>query len=148
MPHEKLFTLTNDYIINMDYTTKNQVTEGIRIIVRSMFIPEQSNIAGKAFVFAYRITIRNESDATVQLLQRHWDIVDGYGAERTVDGEGVVGVQPVLPPNHQHTYVSGCVFPTPIGTMEGYYTMERLDDGTLFEVKIPKFLMEAPFLYN
>jgi len=132
----------------MDYTSKTQITEGIRISVRSMFIPEQSNIAGKAFVFAYRITIRNESDTTVQLLRRHWDIIDGYGEMRVVEGEGVVGLQPVIPPNHQHSYVSGCVFPTPIGTMSGIYTMERLDDGTLIEIPIAQFLMEAPFLYN
>lgn len=127
------------------------VTEGIRISVQTVFVQEQSSVLTESFVFAYRITIANESGQTVQLLRRHWDILDGCGTYRCVAGEGVVGQQPVLAPGHEHTYTSGSVFKTTFGQMAGYYTFRRLDSGTEgeeFRVRIPAFLLQVPFTLN
>lgn len=77
----------------MDHTANTLVTNGVRITVRSAFVPEQSTFLTRNFVFAYRILITNESASVVQLRRRHWDIIDGYGERRTVQGEGVVGRQ-------------------------------------------------------
>ena len=129
-------------------TSRSLVTEGVRISVRSIFVPEQSSLKHGNFVFAYRITIRNESNYTLQLLSRHWDILDGLGDRRVVEGDGVVGLQPVIEPNNEHTYMSGSVFPTPVGVMQGHYNMVRVSDGTPFQVDIPQFLLIAPFLLN
>jgi ApaG protein len=60
-----------------------------------------------------------------------------------VDGEGVVGEQPLLRPGQSYDYVSGCPLTTPFGSMEGFYTFERAD-GSLFEVRIPFFPLSAP----
>ncbi len=123
------------------------VTHGVRISVRTAYVPEQSSQKNNTFVFAYHITIANETGHTVQLLRRRWLIQDALGERREVRGEGVVGQQPVLQPGQTHAYVSGSVLKTPIGTMDGYYTMARMD-GSEFEVKIPAFTLVASFLLN
>lgn len=124
------------------------VTQGIRISVRTIFVPEQSSAVTESYVFAYQITIRNESDRTVQLLRRKWEILDGFGGIRRVAGDGVVGQQPVLAPGEEHTYTSGSVFKTTLGQMEGYYVMVDLQTKEEFRVRIPPFIMVAPFVLN
>ncbi len=124
------------------------VTDGVRISVQTMYIPEQSSPSTYMHVFAYRISIRNESDSYVQLMRRHWDIVEALGEKRVVEGEGVVGQQPVLAPDEDYSYVSGCVIRQPIGQMSGYYVMVRLKDRFSFPVLIPAFTLVIPPLNN
>ena len=132
----------------MQFSSPSLVTEGVRITVQTLFLPEQSAAATSTYCFAYRIQIRNESEETVQLLRRHWVIFDGQGQRRVVIGDGVVGKQPVLEPGQEHAYVSGSVFATMVGKMEGHYTMRRLATGEEFRVAIPPFVLEVPFLAN
>jgi ApaG protein len=124
------------------------VTDGVRISVQILYIPEQSSPETQAYVFAYRITIRNESDCYVQLMRRRWYIVEALGEKRIVEGEGVVGQQPVLAPSEDYSYVSGCVMRQPIGQMSGFYTMVRLKDQFAFPVVIPAFALVIPPLNN
>ncbi|HEX2900910.1 MAG TPA: Co2+/Mg2+ efflux protein ApaG, partial [Bacteroidia bacterium] len=100
------------------------------------------------FVFAYRIIITNESAHTVQLLRRQWLITDALGRKRKVEGDGVVGLQPILAPGQTHEYVSGCDFKTPIGQMKGHYVMVRRDNHQEFKVRIPKFTMATHVALN
>ena len=126
----------------------NMLTEGIRVSVRSKFVPEESSARHMHFVFAYEIEISNESNDTVQLLKRTWHIIDGLGQKRKVHGDGVIGQQPVLKPGESHRYMSGCHFHTPIGRMDGFYHMIRLPKEEPFDVKIPAFSMILPGLNN
>jgi ApaG protein len=116
---------------------------GITVRVAVNFLPEQSRIDAGKWFWVYHIRIENDSDQTVQLLTRHWRITDGNGDVDFVEGDGVVGEQPVLKPGRSHDYVSGCPLPTPFGSMEGYYTF-RLEDGDLMEAAIPFFPLAAP----
>ena len=125
-----------------------QTTEGVIISVETFYQPAHSNVITNEFMFAYRITIGNQSPYTVQLLTRYWHIFDSNGSEREVTGEGVVGQQPILEPGESHTYVSGCHLRTDIGKMRGYYEMKRITDGSHFEVEIPEFALVAPFKLN
>lgn len=118
-------------------------TEGIRVEVVSIFLPEQSDISVDRYVFAYRITITNESDVTVQLLRRHWFITEADGVVREVEGEGVVGERPVLEPGESHEYTSGAVLEMPAGSMVGSYKMLR-EDGSAFDADIPQFELQMP----
>lgn len=120
-------------------------TLGIRVAVTPSFILARSDPDEGVFFFAYEIHLRNMSADTVQLLFRHWDIHDGIGEDSVVDGEGVIGQQPVLIPGESHTYQSFCVLQSPAGTMEGYYTFER-PDGSRFRVAIPRFDLQAPLI--
>jgi ApaG protein len=119
------------------------ITDGITVRVAVSFLPEQSQIAAGKWFWVYHIRLENGSDQTVQLATRHWRITDGRGMVNLVEGEGVVGEQPVLAPGQSHDYVSGCPLSTPMGSMEGHYTFVR-QSGEAFEVKIPFFPLAAP----
>ena len=117
------------------------VTQGVRVEVATRYLPEQSDAAN--YVFAYTIRISNETGETVQLRTRHWIITDAKGGLREVRGDGVVGAQPTLAPGRSFEYTSGCVLPTPRGTMHGSYNMER-SDGSDITVEIPLFVLATP----
>lgn len=120
-------------------------TQGIRVRVRPSFSLADSDPAEGMFVFAYTINMANESDTTAQLLFRHWRIHDAAGDDSTVDGEGVVGEQPVLRPGDSHEYQSYCVLRSPVGYMEGYYTFTR-GSGDEFRVEVPRFHLNGPLV--
>jgi ApaG protein len=119
------------------------MTDGITVRVAVNFLPEQSRIEAGKWFWVYHIRIENHSDRVVQLLARHWRIVDGRGAVNYVDGEGVVGEQPVLHPGQSHDYVSGCPLTTPTGSMEGHYVF-LCEDGSSVKASIPFFALTAP----
>ena len=122
------------------------ITQGVKVSVETFY---QQEFANKGeYVFAYRITIENKSEHTVQLLRRHWYIYDGIGTWREVEGEGVVGETPVIAPGHIHQYVSGCHLLAPAGKMHGSYLMMRTLDGMYIDVTIPEFHMVASFVLN
>ncbi len=123
-------------------------TNGITVSVETQYLPAHSNQREQKFIFGYHIVIENGSPYTVQLLRRHWIIQDADGRLREVEGEGVIGVQPVIAPGKSHEYASFCNLTTEIGKMRGTYLMKRGDDGSLFEVAIPEFRMTAPFKMN
>ena len=124
-------------------STSSALTEGIRVHVQSMYLPDQSSPPSDRYVFAYTITIANESTYTAQLRTRHWIITDGRGSVEEVKGDGVVGEQPRLSPGQSFQYTSGCVLTTPIGTMHGTYRFWR-DDGTYFDAQIAPFSLALP----
>ena len=99
-------------------------------------------------MLAYRITIENHNAFSVKLHSRHWFIFDGDGSYREVEGEGVVGMQPVISAGEEYQYVSGCNLHTEIGRMHGTYVMENLHTKETFEVSIPAFDMITPFKFN
>jgi len=118
-------------------------TRGVTVRVSVSFLPEQSDPAKGRWFWAYHIRIENEGQHAVQLLTRHWLIVDGRGGKHEVQGEGVVGEQPVIAPGGSFDYVSGCPLHTPTGAMEGSYRMVG-EDGATFDVTIPRFSLIAP----
>ena len=120
-----------------------ETTEGITVRVAVNFLPEQSRIEAGKWFWVYHIRIENDSQQTVQLITRHWRITDGRGMVNLVEGEGVVGEQPVLHPGQSHDYVSGCPLTTPRGSMEGHY-MFRSEDGHALRAHIPHFALVAP----
>jgi ApaG protein len=119
-----------------------RLTDGIRITVRPVFLPERSNPLRQQYVFAYFVRIENVGHRTVQLRSRRWLIHDSLGEETVVEGEGVVGEQPTLGRGQVHEYQSFCVLKSPSGYMEGEYFFLR-DDGTTFPASIPRFQLEA-----
>lgn len=121
----------------------NAVTRNIAVSVEPFYLENQSEPAENHYVWAYRVTIDNQSDDAVKLLSRYWHITDGAGRVEEVSGPGVVGDQPDLAPGDSYQYTSGCPLPTPSGIMVGSYTM-RNGKGELFEVDIPAFSLDLP----
>ena len=118
-------------------------TRGVIVRVSVSFLPEQSEPDRGRWFWAYHIRIENAGDMSVQLLTRHWIITDGRGARHSVEGEGVIGEQPLIAPGESFDYVSGCPLSTPSGAMLGSYHMMG-DDGAGFDVEIPRFALLAP----
>lgn len=123
------------------------VTEGIRVEVESVYVPERSNPKGGHYFFAYHIRISNLGSETAKLLSRRWIITDGDGEVSIVEGPGVVGEQPRLEPGTDFEYTSFCPLPTPVGSMHGTYTMVR-DDGRTFEATIAPFTLAVKTALN
>lgn len=119
------------------------ITEDVIVRAAVNFLPEQSRVEAGKWFWVYHIRIENKSDRVIQLLTRHWRITDGRGLVNLVEGDGVVGEQPVLRPGDSHDYVSGCPLSTPNGSMEGHYTFE-CEDGSSLRVAIPFFPLAAP----
>jgi len=117
-------------------------TDDITITVRPIYLDGQSDLMARKFVFGYFVRIENHRSEPVQLLRRHWFIRDANGDVKEVEGEGVVGRQPVIKPGEAHEYSSYCVLETFEGSMEGTYQMQR-PDGELFTALIPTFILRA-----
>ncbi len=111
--------------------------------VRTQYLDSQSVPENQRYVFAYHITITNRGLKPVQLLRRHWIITDSNQFVEEVEGEGVVGQQPVIQPGRSYDYTSGCILKTDCGTMRGTYQM-RAEDGTLFDAEISPFALRKP----
>lgn len=120
-------------------------TAGIRVAVEPDFSLAESDASEGTYVFSYQVDMLNRGTEPARLLFRHWRIHDSVGHDTEVDGEGVVGEQPLLLPGGSHSYASYCVLQSPVGYMEGYYTFVA-PDGDEFRVSIPRFHLEAPLL--
>ena len=125
-----------------------QITKGIKISVLTCFEGSYFKNYKIHFAFSYQITIDNQSKDSVQLTSRHWEIYDALNNKEIVDGEGVVGIKPVIKPGESHTYSSGCLLASPIGAMNGFYNMVNFTSTKNFKVIIPTFRFSAPFALN
>jgi ApaG protein len=80
-------------------------------------------------------------------MSRRWLITDSNGKQMTVEGEGVVGQQPVIAANDEYTYNSGTVIETPVGVMQGQYIMHD-SSGQEFIAEIEPFRLAIPNILN
>ena len=120
-----------------------ETTRGVTVRVSVSYLSEQSEPSRGRWFWAYHIRVENDGEQPVQLLARHWIITDGRGNRHSVEGEGVVGEQPLIAPGESYDYVSGCPLQTPSGAMQGTYRMVAAD-GERFDVAIPRFALLAP----
>ena len=122
----------------------SKVTQDIKITVVPTYLEEQSVPEENHYVWAYTIFLENNGTQTVQLLRRYWNITDARGQVQEVEGEGVIGEQPVLRPGENFRYSSGAALTTPSGIMVGHYVM--LDEkGGRFNAEIPAFSLDSPY---
>ena len=124
------------------------ITKGIQVSVETTYQPDFSNPQQHHYVFTYKVRIDNKSNHTIQLMRRRWEIFDAAETRKIVEGEGVVGQQPILEPGESHTYVSGCNLKSGIGKMRGSFTLEKLRDGQLWEIVIPEFQLISTIFQN
>ena len=123
----------------MKHTNKHFIS----VDVKSIFLEEQSDPAQNNYLWAYKVNIKNTGLKTVQLISRHWKIIDANGYQKEVIGDGVVGEQPKLGPGESFEYTSGTPLQTSSGLMLGSYFMKS-SDGIDFEVEIPAFSLDIP----
>jgi ApaG protein len=122
-------------------------TRGIRIQVRSEFLPERSSPRDSSYLFQYHVRISNTGSETAQLVARDWIITNAEGEVERIKGAGVVGEQPVLPPGGSYEYTSFCPLKTAVGSMHGSYQMVTTD-GERFDAEISPFTLAVPHALN
>ena len=125
-----------------------QVTNGIKISVETNFEGTTYQNYRMYFSFSYSITIENQSNDSVQLMSRHWDIFDSLKKREVVEGEGVIGKKPILKPKKKYTYSSFCNLVSPVGSMSGFFNMINFTTTKNFKVKIPAFQLNVPAVLN
>lgn len=121
-----------------------QETSGLMVRVLPQFLPEESAPDEGRFVWSYTIEIENRSGESVQLLSRFWRITDENGLTQEVEGEGVVGQQPVIEPGKSFRYTSAAPLAAPSGMMMGAYSMRRVQNGEAFDIAVPIFALDSP----
>jgi ApaG protein len=119
------------------------ITHGVAVTVEPEYLADRSEPTKRQFFWAYTVEIENRSASTVQLKRRHWIITDGRGVKHEVNGEGVIGEEPIIAPGESFRYTSGCPLDTPDGFMVGNYTMVG-ENGDSFRVEIPAFSLDIP----
>ncbi len=117
----------------------------IEVIVETEYQAEQSREG--EYVFVYHVCIQNKGEQAAQLLSRKWLITDADGNVIEVQGDGVIGQQPVIQPQQEHRYSSYSVLKTEVGCMQGSYQM-RGEDGVFFEADIPMFTLAVAGILN
>ena len=142
----------HDVVMNETTTTRaprtsGTTTRGIRIEVRSEFLPERSSVKDGSYLFLYHVRISNVGTETAQLLSREWIITNADGEVERVKGPGVVGEYPVLPPGGSFEYTSYCPLKTAVGSMQGSYQMVTAD-GERFDAMISPFTLAVPNALN
>jgi ApaG protein len=122
------------------------VTNNVRVEVTSQYAPNFAFAQPfqQQWLFHYTVRITNEGDERVKLLSRHWIITDATGHVEEVEGEGVVGEQPVLGPGESFQYTSRCILKTASGFMKGTYQMVGRG-GDHFDVEIAPFALHEPY---
>ena len=125
-----------------------QVTNGIKISVKTKFEGNRYQNYRMYFSFSYSITIENQSNDSVQLISRHWNIFDSLNNLEVIEGEGVVGKKPILAPKKSYTYSSYGNLTSPIGSMKGFFNMINFTTTKKFRVYIPSFQLTVPAILN
>ena len=118
-----------------------------RIKVTTNYLKEQSAPDENRYVFSYTINIKNSGNNSAKLISRQWIITDSNGNIQEVNGDGVIGQQPNINSGEEFTYTSGTIIKTPVGTMEGRYFMEDINNKR-FEALIAPFTLAVPGLIN
>ena len=136
------YDLSLDYCYN-ENMAKEKIKHNIMINVETSYLDRESLPERDRYLFSYTITITNAGVSAARLLSRYWKITGENGYEQEVEGDGVIGIHPYLPPEQIFSYKSSAMLDTPVGMMQGYYNMVD-DDGKRFKVDIPAFTLAVP----
>ena len=126
----------------------SKTTSQIQVTVHTEYDVKNSFPLDFRHTFRYYIIIENKGQEKVQLLRRRWQIFDvGFG-QSFVEGEGVIGLQPIIEPGQVFKYFSNVVLQSGIGNMTGQYLFVNINSNETFEVEIPKFSLFSEILNN
>ncbi|MEM6682337.1 MAG: Co2+/Mg2+ efflux protein ApaG [Pseudomonadota bacterium] len=135
------FTETSrDEETSFDY---QQTTDGVTISAQPVFMDDESDPDEHQYLWAYTIRIDNDRGEDIELLTRHWRIIDGRGQSEHVSGDGVVGERPIIRPGESFEYTSCCPLKTASGLMDGSY--EFATEGGLERIPVPRFSLDSPY---
>lgn len=125
--------------------TKN--TEDLKITVQPFYVNDKSDPSKDFYFYAYRVVIHNNGHEPMQLMKRQWVIKDGLGKIENVQGDGVIGKQPIIEPGDFFTYTSFSILRTSTGNMRGRYQFKDVS-GHLLWADIPLFFLRRPETFH
>lgn len=125
-------------------TIFEKTTKDIQVLVEPRYEAERSRPDRSLFVFSYHVVIKNNGEVPIQVYKRSWVITDAFSNIECIEGEGVVGEQPVIAPGGSFSYTSHCPLKTNFGSMKGHYSAIT-DAGKNLKIDIPEFILAYPF---
>lgn len=117
---------------------------GLRVTIDKLVyrrLPESSGDRPHSFI--YFLSIHNDSDVAVTIRGRKWVVTHSDGQVLVVEGYGVVGQMPLIPPGGKFSYNSQHLISTPSAVAEGAYLGVDENDRPVL-TRIPKFHMVVP----
>ncbi|MGG2018541.1 Co2+/Mg2+ efflux protein ApaG [Pseudomonas sp. S8] len=115
----------------------------VDVSVVTRYLADQSQPEHHRFAFAYTITVQNNGERPAQLMSRHWVITTVTACRRGSRRPALSASKPLIEVGKSHTYSSGTVMTTKVGTMQGTYEMVA-DDGKHFDAIIKPFRLAVP----
>ena len=116
---------------------------GLRVTVDKVVHHRDVNFPPETpHAFVYFLTISNLSQETVKLLGRKWIIRAPDGTIEIVEGDGIVGETPTLPPGEKFSYNSYHLAGGPL-TAEGSFHGTTQSGERVF-TRIPVFALTPP----
>lgn len=117
--------------------------DGLRVTVEDVvYMPGLDAPVEKPHPFVYFITIHNDSPVPVTLLGRKWVVRESNNEVTVVEGEGIVGQNPLIEPGGNFAYNSYHVVATS-AEVAGAFFGEAAAGDPIF-VRIPPFQMKVP----
>ena len=113
----------------------------INVQVTPEFRPDASRTG--LYVFSYHIRIENRHTESIQVMARHWIIEEAQGETIVVEGEGVVGLQPVIESGQHFEYSSWVQVKKLPAFMRGHYLCHNAANEP-FKIDIPMFTLRLP----
>ncbi|MCF7675432.1 MAG: ApaG domain [Akkermansiaceae bacterium] len=107
-----------------------------------VYMPGLETPPGKPHPFVYFISIHNRSDVSLTVLARKWVVRERGGETTVVEGAGVVGQTPVIPPGQHFSYNSYHVVARE-AVANGAFFGETADGRRIF-ARIPEFTLKLP----
>lgn len=124
-------------------TIFEKTTNNYQVIVEPHYESDRSRPDQQLYVFSYHVIIRNNGIAPIQINKRSWTITDAFGNIQYIEGDGVIGQQPVILAGESFSYTSYCPLKTSFGTMKGHYYVIS-EAGKSFKIDIPEFILAHP----
>lgn len=117
---------------------------GFRVTVdRVLHQPDAQTPPERPHCFVYFITIHNGTGTDITIRGRKWVVTSGTGEVTAVEGEGVVGQMPRIPPGESFSYNSFHLLDTLSAVAEGSYLGVDAA-GCPVLARIPRFKMIVP----
>ncbi|MDX2050566.1 MAG: Co2+/Mg2+ efflux protein ApaG [Rickettsiaceae bacterium] len=117
-------------------------TQGVTVSVQPFFADDLSHPKTNKYVYVYLVRISNYSGSDIKLISRKWHIIEEDGTSETVEGDGVIGLQPIIKNNEEFEYSSRAVLHSKTGMMYGFYYCTDLETYKTIEVTIPPFSLD------
>lgn len=128
----------------MGSTTAPTELVGLRVTIDKLVYRRlEVSSSERPHSFVYFVSIHNDSDVAVTIKGRKWVVTHSDGQVLVVEGNGVVGQMPTIPPSGKFSYNSQHLISTPSATAEGAY-LGVDENGRAVVTRIPKFQMVVP----